>query len=84
VGFAAVPLMHLPYYSVPVYDARDVAFEFGEDLDRLDYLPRWTAEIPVGSFVVVAYTATVFYAEKTRNWTIGLNLQWAMIAGVPS
>ncbi|KAH6879351.1 hypothetical protein BKA70DRAFT_1447935 [Coprinopsis sp. MPI-PUGE-AT-0042] len=69
--------------DIPVYDAQDVEFDFIKDLPRLDFLPRWNGEIPVGSFVAVAYTATVFFAEKTRKWTIGLNIQWAMVIGIP-
>lgn len=69
--------------QVPVYDARNLDVDWNRDLPRLEVLPRWFEEIPVGSFVVVGYTAGVFMAEKTRTWTISFNLQWAVIVGVP-
>ncbi|KAH6880231.1 hypothetical protein BKA70DRAFT_1378236 [Coprinopsis sp. MPI-PUGE-AT-0042] len=70
--------------EVPVYDARDIKFDFDEDLARIDDLPRWDEEIPYGSFVVVGYTVAVFKSDKNRSWTISLNIQWAMVVGVPS
>ncbi|KAH6869296.1 hypothetical protein BKA70DRAFT_1104774 [Coprinopsis sp. MPI-PUGE-AT-0042] len=70
--------------EVPIYDARDVKFDFNEDLGRIDDLPRWDEEIPYGSFVVVGYTVAVFKSDKNRSWTISLNIHWAMVVGVPS
>jgi hypothetical protein len=69
--------------AVPVYDARDVEFDFQTDLERLTYLPRWETEIPFGSFCVPGYTVAVFRPEKTRAWTVSLNIQWVVLIGVP-
>ena len=69
---------------MPVYDARDAeAFDVNTDLPNLEAkLPRWREEIPVGSFVVVGFTMTAFFSSS-REWTLGLNIQWAIIVGIP-
>ncbi|KAH6902997.1 hypothetical protein BKA70DRAFT_1374066 [Coprinopsis sp. MPI-PUGE-AT-0042] len=70
--------------DVPIYDARDVILDFNTDLDRLQDLPRWDEEVPYGAFVIVGYTVAVFKADKTRSWTVSLNIHWAVVMGVPS
>ncbi|KAJ3525115.1 hypothetical protein NMY22_g10706 [Coprinellus aureogranulatus] len=75
----------LPHTAqVPVYDARDVEdFNLETDLAHLDSrMPRWNEEIPYGSFVAVGYTATAFYGNA-REWTLGLNIQWVIVVGIP-
>ncbi|RXW14797.1 hypothetical protein EST38_g11059 [Candolleomyces aberdarensis] len=69
--------------AVPVYDARNANFNFLQDLPNLESLPRWEAEIPYGSSVVVGYTLAV-YRAKGGNWTLGCNIQWAVIVGLPA
>lgn len=69
--------------EIPVFDCRSIDVVFERDLDRLEQLPRWQEEIPEGSFVVVAYTVTVYRAEKTKAWTISFNLRWVMLIGTP-
>ncbi|KAF6753994.1 hypothetical protein DFP72DRAFT_1068849 [Ephemerocybe angulata] len=67
--------------TVPVYDCRYIALDLEKDLDRLDTLPRWEDEIPYNSFAIVAYTVSVFRAKPPRNWSVGFNIQWAMLLG---
>ncbi|KAJ3540002.1 hypothetical protein NMY22_g4490 [Coprinellus aureogranulatus] len=81
----SIDTFSLPHNAeVPVFDARDVDdFDVNTDLGNLDEkLPRWKEEIPYGSFVVVGYTATAFFSN-TREWTLGLNIQWVIIVGIP-
>ena len=52
----------------------------------LDSLPRWTEEIPKGSFVVVGYTVTVYKAERTGNTSVTWltpSLRWVNIHEPP-
>ena len=70
--------------SVPVYDATECDdFDVNRDLPMLaSKLPRWKTEIPYGSCVVVGYTMSAFFSGS-REWTLGTNIQWAVIVGMP-
>ncbi|KAJ2914761.1 hypothetical protein MD484_g5657, partial [Candolleomyces efflorescens] len=69
--------------QVPVYDARGSTFNFHTDLPNVASLPRWSEEIPAGSFVVVGYTNSL-YRSAAGKWTVGFNIQFAVIVGVPA
>ncbi|KAF6741988.1 hypothetical protein DFP72DRAFT_1082846 [Ephemerocybe angulata] len=71
--------------TIPVYDARNAeALDFEKVLPRLaEELPVYTGgEIPFGSFVLVGYTITIYRANN-NNWTLGCNIQWVVIVGIP-
>ncbi|KAF6751807.1 hypothetical protein DFP72DRAFT_1070845 [Ephemerocybe angulata] len=71
--------------EVPVYDARNAkSLDFHAVLPNLSKaLPRYTGgEIPKGSFVMVGYTMTIYRANN-GNWTLGCNLQWVIVIGIP-
>ncbi|RXW12853.1 hypothetical protein EST38_g13001 [Candolleomyces aberdarensis] len=70
--------------NIPVFDARDaVGFNMPSDLTCLsERLPVWHGEIPFGSLVVVAYTVASFRSRE-GNWTLGCNIQWAVVLGTP-
>ncbi|KAF6747098.1 hypothetical protein DFP72DRAFT_1075744 [Ephemerocybe angulata] len=71
--------------QVPVYDARGLdTVDFNSVLPKLaDSLPLYTGgEIPYGSFIVVGYTMTIYRANN-GNWTLGNNIQWVIIVGIP-
>ncbi|RXW16792.1 hypothetical protein EST38_g9065 [Candolleomyces aberdarensis] len=70
--------------NIPVFDGRDASgFSVPSDLTRLsERLPVWHGEIPFGSLVVVAYTVASFRSRE-GNWTLGCNIQWAIVLGTP-
>jgi hypothetical protein len=72
---------------VPVYDARNRAFDFDDDLADINKLPRWKGEVPVGSFVVVGYTASTYQSPRLRGKAkvehVSCNLLWIMVCGTP-
>ncbi|KAF6755129.1 hypothetical protein DFP72DRAFT_811871 [Ephemerocybe angulata] len=71
--------------TVPVYDARGLdTLDFNSVLPKLaESLPLYTdGEIPYGSFIVVGYTMTV-YRANSGNWTLGNNIKWVIIVGIP-
>lgn len=79
------PLRLANFLLVPIYDARGVdAFDFQTDLVRLaEALPAWEGgEVPCGSFAVVGHTLSV-YRSQAGNWTLGCNIQWVIVVGVP-
>ncbi|KAJ7808830.1 hypothetical protein B0H13DRAFT_2385575 [Mycena leptocephala] len=45
--------------TVPVYDARQKTLDIDDDLSKVDTLPRWKGEVPVGAFVST-YLVTYF------------------------
>lgn len=66
------------YYLVPIYDARNRLFDYAKDLDRIDsILPRFDAEVPAGSFAVVAYTMSTF--KKTGSYHLNTNVQFVIL-----
>jgi len=79
--------------AVPVYDAREQGFNFASDFDNLDGLPRFREEIPLGSFVVVAYMMSSYVkyrkGEKSkaedpnRDWHLSMNIQFAILFATP-
>ncbi|KAF9041178.1 hypothetical protein BJ165DRAFT_1406163 [Panaeolus papilionaceus] len=70
---------------IPVYDSRNVAFDFSKNLSRMgEMLPRWYEEIPIGSFAVVGYTLVAYYSKKTSKWSLSTNVQWVVILASPS
>ncbi|KAJ7654008.1 hypothetical protein DFH06DRAFT_1133587 [Mycena polygramma] len=55
-------------FAVPVYDARKVVVDFQSDLDHLDQvLPRFSGEVPFGSFVVVGYTLSGYQGLRSGS-----------------
>lgn len=79
--------------AVSVYDARERGFNFTSDFDILDSLPRFQGEIPLGSFVVVAYTMSSYVKYKkgekskaedpNRDWHLSMNIQFAILFATP-
>ncbi|KAJ7462387.1 hypothetical protein B0H11DRAFT_1718136, partial [Mycena galericulata] len=72
---------------VPVYDATSKNFDFLKDLPTMkSVLPVWSGEVPIGSFVVVGYTA-VTYSGKAGDHGyqvhVGCNLLWVVVCGTP-
>ncbi|KAJ7034422.1 hypothetical protein C8F04DRAFT_1183236 [Mycena alexandri] len=71
--------------NIPIYDATNVQFDFRSELPELESkLARWTEEVPVGSFVVVGYTASSYTGkagEKGQQPHIGCNLLWVVVCG---
>ncbi|KAF8973569.1 hypothetical protein BDZ97DRAFT_1912054 [Flammula alnicola] len=66
--------------EVPVYDAREVPFNFASDLeDVASALPRFHGEIPVHSFVVVGYT--LGHYEKDGRPYLTTNILFAILLG---
>ncbi|KAF6744186.1 hypothetical protein DFP72DRAFT_1078894 [Ephemerocybe angulata] len=70
--------------EIPVYDAREVVdLDFHRVLPRLaESLPPFAGEVPLGSFIVVGYTSTV-YRAGSGNMTLGCNILWAIVVGTP-
>lgn len=75
---------------MPTFDARGVAFDFNNDIDKLaEILPPFDGEIPTGSFVVAGYTASTFLGQvaaqdKKQLMCVGCNLVWAIVCGTPN
>ncbi|KAJ2912051.1 hypothetical protein MD484_g8361, partial [Candolleomyces efflorescens] len=75
--------------QVPIYDARQAGgFTFAADVaDIHTRLPRWPSEngeIPRDSCVAVAYTMSFFFSNTSQQWTVGCNIRWVMVLGVPT
>jgi hypothetical protein len=72
---------------VPVYDVRQRTLDFDEDLSKVDTLPRWKGEVPVGAFVVVGYTASTYQSPRSRGQAkvehVSCNLLWIIVCGTP-
>ncbi|KAJ7490176.1 hypothetical protein B0H11DRAFT_2229098 [Mycena galericulata] len=75
--------------TIPVYDGRKIRVNFKTDLRDLSrVLPRFDAEIPFGSFVLVGYTATTWTAvpgsatDKVKHAHLGCNVMWAIVVGI--
>ncbi|KAF6761868.1 hypothetical protein DFP72DRAFT_841979 [Ephemerocybe angulata] len=70
--------------DIPVYDAREVAdLDFHKVLPRLaESLPPFAGEVPLGAFIVVGYTLTV-YRAGSGLMNLGCNLLWAIVVGTP-
>ena len=65
-------------FLVPIYDARAHLFDYACDLDHIDaMLPLFNAEIPPGSFVVVAYTMSTY--KKGANFHLSTNVQFVIL-----
>ncbi|KAJ2911672.1 hypothetical protein MD484_g8743, partial [Candolleomyces efflorescens] len=74
--------------QVPIYDARSATdFDFHADIGQVDTrLPRWpldAGEIPRESCVAVAYSMSLFFSNSTQAWTLGCNIRWVLVLGVP-
>lgn len=66
------------HVSVPIYDARSHQFDYANDLDHVEaVLPLYEAEIPPGSFAVVAYTASTY--KKGTNFHLTTNVQFVIL-----
>jgi hypothetical protein len=70
---------------VPVYDARTArTLDFTVDLPNIDtILPRFHSEIPRGSLIVVGHMLTKYWSTKNKGWTLGCNLHWVIVLGIP-
>jgi hypothetical protein len=78
VYFEPVPFIQLYLFLVPIYDARQRAFNYGTDLDNIEtILPIFDNEIPSGSFAVVAYTMSSF--KKGADWHVNTNVQFVIL-----
>ena len=71
-----------------VFDAHQKCFNFGTDLLNLNKVPPpFDNEIPRGSFAVVAYTASTYQSNSTRNddistqTSLACNINWAVVLG---
>jgi hypothetical protein len=63
---------------VAIYDARNHQFDYADDLEHIDsVLPRFDAEIPAGSFAVVAYTMSTY--KKAANCHLNTNIQFVIL-----
>ena len=63
---------------VPIYDARTHQFDYAKHLDGIEsVLPRFEAEIPVGSFAVVAYSMSTF--KKSGGYHLNTNVQFVIL-----
>ncbi|TFK18494.1 hypothetical protein FA15DRAFT_709805 [Coprinopsis marcescibilis] len=72
--------------EIPVYDACgvrkfDISAVSLSDIDSS--LKRWKGKVPVDSVVVVGYTISVFMS-RGGHWTLGCNIQWAIVLLAPS
>jgi hypothetical protein len=69
---------NLMFLLVPIYDARERLFDYAKDLDNVDsVLPRFEAEVPAGSFAVVAYTMSTF--RKAGGYHLNTNIQFVIL-----
>ncbi|KAJ7902345.1 hypothetical protein B0H13DRAFT_1882593 [Mycena leptocephala] len=76
----------LPFDAeIPVYNAIGKPFNFNNDLENVANLERWHDEIPIGSFCVVAYSASLYdgaaRGQTGKHAHLGNNLLWIMIMG---
>jgi hypothetical protein len=63
---------------VPIYDAREHQFDYGNDLEHIDsILPRFEEEILAGSFAVVAYTMSTY--KKATKVHLSTNVQFVIL-----
>ncbi|KAJ7045242.1 hypothetical protein C8F04DRAFT_1174206 [Mycena alexandri] len=72
--------------KIPAYDARNRAFNFSTDMDKLTTLPKWDGEIPVGAFTVVGYSmssfkGTAYGSNGAKVWQMSANLLWVVVCG---
>jgi hypothetical protein len=64
--------------TVPVYDARDIPFDYAQDLDNINkVLPLFDQEVPPGSFAVVAYTMSTY--NKAGRRQLNTNVQFVIL-----
>ncbi|KAJ7740542.1 hypothetical protein B0H16DRAFT_1464780 [Mycena metata] len=72
---------------VPVYDCTKRDLDLDEELVALESLPRWRGEVPVGSFVVVGYSASTYPATVGGSGPkvahLSCNLLWVIVCGIP-
>ncbi|KAJ2913328.1 hypothetical protein MD484_g7082, partial [Candolleomyces efflorescens] len=71
-----------------IYDARDdPSFNFAHHAsDIADRLPMWNpadGEIPRESCVAVAYSIALFFSQSSQQWTLGCNIRWVLVLGIP-
>ncbi|KAJ7886030.1 hypothetical protein B0H13DRAFT_1628154, partial [Mycena leptocephala] len=80
-------ILNANLYVVPVYNAIGKPFNFNNDLDSVASLERWYDEVPIGSFCVVAYSASLYdgaaRGQQGKHTHLGNNLLWIMILGTP-
>ncbi|KAJ7156833.1 hypothetical protein C8R43DRAFT_949100 [Mycena crocata] len=74
--------------DIPIYNALGKNFDFSKDLPNLaELLPRWSGDIPAGSFAVAGYTASSYKGkaggQEGKFPHVGCNLVWAVVCGVP-
>ena len=78
---------------VLIFDGRQIQFELDDSLEHLDeLLPPFEYEVPTGSLVLVAYTANSYYhvqkvgksgQKSSSNQNLALNINWAVVLGIP-
>lgn len=67
---------------MPVYDARFTIVNFDSDLPALEQrLPKFTGEVPSGSFVVVGYSVSDYVSKGETH--VSFSVLWVMVCGVP-
>lgn len=66
---------------VPVFNAIGQDFKLPEDIEKFDGLPRYTGEVPLGSFVVVGYTVSLYKNSKDQM-ALATNLQFVIILAI--
>lgn len=65
-------------FSVPIYDGRGKSFDYNCNLAQVhEMLPLFNAEVPAGSFLVVAYTMTAY--KKGDVWNLSTNIQFVIV-----
>ncbi|KAJ7038552.1 hypothetical protein C8F04DRAFT_1324377 [Mycena alexandri] len=73
--------------TVPVYDCTNHDLDMDEELQSMDSLPRWKGEVPVGSFVIVGYSASTYPGTVGGSGPkvahLSCNLLWAIVCGIP-
>ena len=63
---------------VPIYDARNHPFDYAKDIENVDsVLPKYNAEVPAGSFAIVAYTMSTF--NKAGSYHLNTNIQFVIL-----
>lgn len=74
-------------HSVPVYDARSAAQDFAYQLKHMTgagtELALLGVDVPVGSCIIVGYTASTWTKQRESERQLSLNVRWVMVLGTP-
>ena len=78
-------------HPVPTYDARDILFDFAEQLPAYArVLPVFVGEVPIRSLVTVLYSANSFRRKPGQDGQVSigrhlsLNIQAVIVLATPS